>query len=46
VIIGATIVGEGAGDMISEVTVAMQAGLGLAKLVSAACHLPPARAYN
>lgn len=34
VIIGATIVGEGAGDMISEVTVAMQSGVGLAKLVS------------
>mgnify|MGYP003385668507 CR=1 FL=1 len=32
-IVGATIVGEGAGDMISEITVAMHAGMGLSKLV-------------
>jgi pyruvate/2-oxoglutarate dehydrogenase complex dihydrolipoamide dehydrogenase (E3) component len=31
-ILGATIVGSHAGDMISEITVAMQAGMGLGKL--------------
>ena len=33
-IVGATIVGSHAGDMISEITVAMQAGMGLSKLAS------------
>lgn len=38
IIVGATIVGEGAGDMISEVTVAMHAGMGLNKLVRQRKH--------
>jgi len=33
-IVGATIVGSHAGDMISEITVAMQSGMGLSKLAS------------
>ncbi len=33
-ILGATIVGSGAGDMISEISVAMQHGVGLGKLAS------------
>ncbi len=33
-IVGATIVGTGAGNMISEISVAMQHGIGLGKLAS------------
>jgi pyruvate/2-oxoglutarate dehydrogenase complex dihydrolipoamide dehydrogenase (E3) component len=39
VILGATIVGEAAGDMISEITVAMSNGMGLSTLVSS-CIMP------
>ena len=42
-ILGATIVGSHAGDMISEITVAMQAGMGLGKLASV-IHPYPTRA--
>jgi len=42
-ILGATIVGEAAGDMISEITVAMSNGIGLSKLASA-IHPYPTRA--
>mmetsp|Transcript_21277 Transcript_21277/g.30773 ORF Transcript_21277/g.30773 Transcript_21277/m.30773 type:complete len:665 (-) Transcript_21277:99-2093(-) len=43
VIVGATIVGQGAGDMISEITTAMHAGMGLASL-SSVIHPYPTRA--
>ena len=42
-ILGATIVGSHAGDMISEITVAMQNGMGLGKL-SSVIHPYPTRA--
>ena len=41
-ILGATIVGSHAGDMISEITVAMQAGMGLGKLASVIHPYPTA----
>ena len=41
-ILGATIVGPHAGDMISEITVAMQAGMGLGKLASVIHPYPTA----
>ena len=41
-ILGATIVGSHAGDMISEITVAMQAGMGLAKLANVIHPYPTA----
>jgi pyruvate/2-oxoglutarate dehydrogenase complex dihydrolipoamide dehydrogenase (E3) component len=41
-ILGATIVGGHAGDMISEITVAMQAGMGLGKLASVIHPYPTA----
>jgi len=41
-IFGATIVGSHAGDMISEITVAMQAGMGLGKLASVIHPYPTA----
>jgi len=42
-ILGATIVAENAGDMISEVSVAMQAGMGL-KALSTVIHPYPTQA--
>ncbi len=42
-IVGATIVGDGAGDLISEVSVAMAAGMGLGRL-SSVIHPYPTRA--
>jgi pyruvate/2-oxoglutarate dehydrogenase complex dihydrolipoamide dehydrogenase (E3) component len=39
-ILGATIVGSHAGDMISEITVAMQAGMGLGKLATVSHPYP------
>ena len=41
-IMGATIVGSHAGDMISEITVAMQSGMGLAKLANVIHPYPTA----
>jgi pyruvate/2-oxoglutarate dehydrogenase complex dihydrolipoamide dehydrogenase (E3) component len=41
-ILGATIVGSHAGDMISEITVAMQSGMGLGKLASVIHPYPTA----
>jgi pyruvate/2-oxoglutarate dehydrogenase complex dihydrolipoamide dehydrogenase (E3) component len=41
-ILGATIVGSHAGDMISEITVAMQAGMGLGKLANVIHPYPTA----
>ncbi len=41
-ILGATIVGSHAGDMISEITVAMQGGMGLAKLANVIHPYPTA----
>ena len=41
-ILGATIVGEHAGDMISELTVAMQAGMGLGRLAAVIHPYPTA----
>ena len=41
-ILGATIVGSHAGDMISEITLAMQAGMGLGKLASVIHPYPTA----
>jgi pyruvate/2-oxoglutarate dehydrogenase complex dihydrolipoamide dehydrogenase (E3) component len=41
-ILGATIVGSHAGDMISEITVAMQSGMGLGKLASVMHPYPTA----
>ena len=41
-IVGATIVGSHAGDMISEITVAMQSGMGLGKLASVIHPYPTA----
>jgi hypothetical protein len=39
-ILGATIVGSHAGDMISEITVAMQSGMGLGKLANEIHPIP------
>ncbi len=41
-ILGATIVGSHAGDMISEITVAMQSGMGLGKLANVIHPYPTA----
>jgi pyruvate/2-oxoglutarate dehydrogenase complex dihydrolipoamide dehydrogenase (E3) component len=39
VILGATVVGKGAGDLISEITLAMQTGVDLGTLVNRPSHL-------
>ncbi len=39
-IVGATIVAQHAGDMISEITVCMQSGMGLSKLATVSSSSP------